>query len=364
VLITATSLQPAYGGPAYSVASLAAALAGAGATVGLWAADGSVDEPAATPGAPTVRLRGPLRAAFERFAPAVIHDNGLWRPHNHRIAELAHAAGLPRVVSTRGMLEPWAVRHKRWKKAAAWRLYQRRDLDRAAVLHATAAEEAANLHVIALRAPIRTIANGVDLPDLRPATPGADHDVRTALFLGRIYPVKGLPMLIEAWARVRPVGWRLVIAGPDEAGHSREVEAKVAAHGLGGVVSFAGPVAGVAKTALLRDADLLVAPSLSESFGMAIAEALAHRVPVLTTTAAPWPALEARGCGWRATPTVEAFAQALSVAIASDPGARLTMGEAGRAFVAAEYGWPGIAQSFLTLYRELAGHPRRARAAA
>ena len=60
------------------------------------------------------------------------------------------------------------------------------------------------------------------------------------MFLGRIYPVKGLPMLIEAWARVRPAGWRLVIAGPDEAGHRREVEAAVAAAGLAEVVSFPG----------------------------------------------------------------------------------------------------------------------------
>ena len=36
-------------------------------------------------------------------------------------------------------------------------------------------------------------------------------------------------MLIEAWARLRPSGWRLVIAGPDEAGHLRVLQAAVAA---------------------------------------------------------------------------------------------------------------------------------------
>jgi glycosyltransferase involved in cell wall biosynthesis len=364
VLITATSLRPAYGGPAYSVASLAAALADAGVAVGLWAADASVDAPGAAPRAPLTRLQGPLRDTVPGFAPTVIHDNGLWRPHNHRIADLARAAGVPRVVSTRGMLEPWAFRHKRWKKTAAWRLYQRRDLDSAAALHATAAEEGENLRSFALRPPIRTIANGVDLPELPPPSPGADPGVRTAIFLGRIYPVKGLLMLIEAWARVRPARWRLIIAGPDEAGHRRAVEAAVAAHGLGEAVSFPGPVAGAAKAALMQDADLMVAPSLSESFGMAIAEALAYRVPVLTTTAAPWPSLEDRGCGWRAAPTADAFARALSVATTSDPSILRTMGEAGRALVAAEYGWPGIAASFLTLYDELARQSGRAKAAA
>ena len=63
----------------------------------------------------------------------------------------------------------------------------------------------------------------------------------TAVFLGRIYPVKGLPMLVEAWARVRPAGWRLIIAGPDEAGHRSEVEAGVAAAGLTGSIASPAP---------------------------------------------------------------------------------------------------------------------------
>jgi glycosyltransferase involved in cell wall biosynthesis len=67
------------------------------------------------------------------------------------------------------------------------------------------------------------------------------------LFLGRIYPVKGLPMLIEAWNRVRPRGWQLRIAGADEGGHKAEVEQAVLASGLCEVVSFVGPVHGATK---------------------------------------------------------------------------------------------------------------------
>ena len=65
---------------------------------------------------------------------------------------------------------------------------------------------------------------------------------RTAFFLGRIYPIKGLPMLVQAWARVRPDGWFLRIAGPDEAGHRKQVEKAVSAAGLGEVISFTGPI--------------------------------------------------------------------------------------------------------------------------
>jgi glycosyltransferase involved in cell wall biosynthesis len=336
------------------------ALAATGVEVGLWSADGSVRRTELLAADTAVkRLGGSLSAAAADYCPDVAHDNGLWLPHNHRIAQLARAAGWPRVLSTRGMLEPWALRHKRWKKAAAWRLYQLRDMNRAAALHATADAEAANLAALSLRAPIHTIPNGVDLPELAPADQravdcAAAGQPMTAVFLGRIYPVKGLPMLVEAWARVRPAGWRLVIAGPDEAGHRGEVEAAVAAAGLEGRVAFPGPVVGEAKAALLAGADLFVRPSHSESFGMALAEALAHGAPVLTTTAVPWPQLEARQCGWRTAPTVDGLAEGLRAATARDRATLRAMGAAGRALTA-EYGWPRIADAFVALYETLAG---------
>ena len=282
-----------------------------------------------SPDAKVHRLRGGLREAAGAFAPDAVHDNGLWLAHNHRIAEMARAIGLPRVVSTRGMLEPWAIGHRAWKKQLAWRLYQRRDLDRAAALHATAEPEAANLAQFGFAAPVSTIPNGVDIPPLtvRPALP--ECKARTALFLGRIYPVKGLPMLVEAWASVRPAGWRLVIAGPDEAGHKGVVERGVRAAGLGDVVRFAGAVSGDAKHALLAGADLFVLPSHSESFGMVVAEALAHGKPVLTTTAVPWPALQSRGCGWRTAPSTEGLAAGLREACACDDNRLREMGANG-----------------------------------
>jgi glycosyltransferase involved in cell wall biosynthesis len=88
---------------------------------------------------------------------------------------------------------------------------------------------------------------------------------------------------------------------------------------------------------------------------MALAEALAHATPVLTTTAVPWPALETRQCGWRAAPTAEALAEALKVATALERPTLRAMGAAGRELVAAEYGWRRIATAFLTLYDAAAG---------
>ena len=354
VFLAGTSLLPAYGGPAVSVTRLAMALADNGAEVGLWAADQSaVTTPLLSPTSSVKRLTGSEDAALAAFGAAdVLHDNGMWLPHNRRLAALAAKQGLPRIVSTRGMLEPWAMNHKKWKKAIAWRIYQRHDLMKANCLHVTAAAEAQHVLRLNLGVSVRMIPNGVDIPEV--AAPLKNNaEARTALFLGRIYPVKGLPMLIEAWARVRPKGWRLQIAGPDEGGHRSEVENAVRAAGLEGVVSFVGPLGGQGKKNALLDADLFVLPTYSESFGMAIAEALAHGVPVLTTMGAPWPMLREHGCGWWVDTTVDGVDEGLRQATSCDRKTLQAMGARGRAWVSAEFRWEHIANEFLSAYQQV-----------
>ena len=357
MFLAGTSLWPAYGGPAYSVSRLATALSEQKILVGLWTPDQSVAmTPLLTADSAVQRLTGTAAQALETFGrPDVLHDNGLWRSHNHRLAAMAMPRSIPRLVSTRGMLEPWAVNHKRWRKRLAWMAYQRRDLKSAHGLHATADAEAANLARFHLGVPVHIIPNGVDLPDISPTRAQAGA-IRTALFLGRLYPVKGLPLLIDAWAKVRPEGWRLRIAGPDEGGHRRELERQVSAERLQDVVSFSGPLAGDAKRLAMLGADLFVLPTHSESFGMAVGEALAHGVPVLTTTAAPWPMLEDGGFGWRVAPTVDAIAEGLRRATSLDPDVLSRMGMKGRAFVEAEFDWRGVAGRFMTLYESCAAH--------
>ena len=338
------------------------ALADAGAQVGLWAADRSVATTALLPAtSPVQRMTGTESDALDRFGEAdLLHDNGIWLPHNHRLAVLAERRDIPRVVSTRGMLEPWALSHKRLKKDLAWWLYQRRDLKQARCHVTTSEAEARNLQRLGLGVPVATVPNGVDVPQERPCNRGSESGNgsrtvprRTALFLGRIYPIKGLPMLIEAWSRVRPERWSLRIAGPDEAGHQKEVERAVSAAGLGEVVSFTGPIEPQMRTSAFLDADLFVLPTHSESFGMVVAEALAHSLPVLTTSAAPWSIVRERGCGWSVDATVDGITEGLRQATGLDSEALRDMGKKGRALVVEKFSWKSIADLMLSMYEEV-----------
>jgi glycosyltransferase involved in cell wall biosynthesis len=365
ILLTATSLLPRYGGPAFSVSRLAWALTESGAEVGLWASDQTaIETPLLPAGLSVQRMVGTPDEVLDGFGKTdILHDNGIWLQHNHRLAVLATRRGIPRVVSTRGMLEPWAVHHKRLKKSLAWRFYQRRDLIRACCHHTTAEPESRNLDRLGLGVPVVAIPNGIDVPE-RPSIVQSDAAKtvggrrRTALFLGRICPVKGLPMLVEAWAHIRPVGWHLQIAGPDEAGHQKQVERAVSVAGLGDAVSFTGPLGDQLKKSAFLEADLLVLPSHSESFGMVVAEALAHGLPVLTTKAAPWSILRDRGCGWWVDSTVEGVAEGLRVATTLDPQILQAMGRKGRELVLSEFGWPRVAKLFLCLYQGILANRR------
>ncbi|MFA5205006.1 MAG: glycosyltransferase, partial [Lentisphaeria bacterium] len=302
-------------------------------------------------GRPMARPLGVGRAAarlLREQAIDVVHVHGLWSPAMHAVCAAARAQGVPLVVSPHGMLTPWALRQHAWKKRLAWRLYQHRDLRSAAVLHATADTEAAELRGLGLRNPLAVVANAVDLPPWREPVPG--RPPRTVLFLSRIHPKKGLLRLVEAWARLRPASWRCVVAGPDEGGHLAEVRRAVQAAGLDADFSFPGPVDDAAKWDLYRSASLVVLPTHSENFGLVVAEALACGVPVITTRGAPWRELAERQCGWWIDPGTEPLAAALREAMALTDGQRWEMGRRGRLLVEERYSWTRAAAEMAQVY--------------
>jgi len=361
VLLSVASLAPSYGGPARSVSRLAAGLAQAGLEVGLWAPDDSAQHSPLTASLPEVtKLGGPLKQALAAFGlPQVIHDNGLWLPHHQALARLAQQRQIPRLVSTRGMLEPWARQHKRWKKQLAWWLYQQRHLRQAQCHHVTAEQERGNLRQLKLNVPTCCLPNGIDLPALSQLTQtDSPHDSgapRIALFVGRLYPVKGLPMLIEAWSTVRPPGWTLEIVGPDEGGHLATLQHQVAEAGLQREIGFLGELEGPALQAAFQRAALFVQPSHSENFGMAIGEALAYGLPVLTTQGTPWPQIPQQGCGWWVPATAAALTPALQEATQLPSPTLHEMGCRSRQLVESGFSWERLSHQMAECYRWLIG---------
>jgi glycosyltransferase involved in cell wall biosynthesis len=219
---------------------------------------------------------------------------------------------------------------------------------------ATAEQEAETIRRVGLRQPIAIIPNGIQIP-IRKHRIVKASETRYALFLSRIHPVKGLLNLIAAWDRVRPKGWRMIVAGPDEDSHRSEVEQAVIDAGLEQSFIFLGPVKGNAKDELYRQADLFILPTLSENFGVVVAEALSYGIPVITTHNAPWEVLSRQDCGWWVESDIGSLANALRNATSISDLQRSEMGTRGRSFVKRELSWPKIAGQMIAVYDWILG---------
>lgn len=286
----------------------------------------------------------------------IVHLQGLWDPLLHASARSARRLRLPYVVSTRGMLATWALKHKSWKKQWAWRAYQRRDLAGASALLATSAAEQRDIASLLPASRVALIPNGCDERPRQPTAGGSielDETARWALAMGRLHPVKGYAELLEAWGELASAGWKLVIAGPDEGGYRAVLERLVAERGLAGRVQLIGEVNDAQKWALLARCELFIAPSHTENFGMAIAEALQAGLPVLTTTGTPWAELVSHGCGWWVSLAGDEFRQALAAATGADADELRRMGANGQGLIAENYVWDRIAQRTVALYRDI-----------
>jgi glycosyltransferase involved in cell wall biosynthesis len=126
-------------------------------------------------------------------------------------------------------------------------------------------------------------------PGTDPAkTTARPHDGRVALLsVGSIVPRKGYDVLVAALAGLKDLSWHLVIAGDRTRSPEtvRRLEQDIARLDLDDRITLLGAVAPERLDALYASADLFVLPSRFEGYGMAFAEAIAHGLPVVATTA-------------------------------------------------------------------------------
>jgi glycosyltransferase involved in cell wall biosynthesis len=137
---------------------------------------------------------------------------------------------------------------------------------------------------------------GTDPPGSR--APRAHAGGGTSLLcVAAVHPGKGHDLLLEALAALGDRAWTLTCVGSLEIDppHVCAVQTQVYARSWERRVTFTGPLAGGSLAAAYEEADLVVLSSRSESYGMVVAEALAHGVPVVATAVGGVP--EALGGG-------------------------------------------------------------------
>jgi len=276
----------------------------------------------------------------------------------------------PIMIHPHGMLEPWAVANGGWKKRAVGCLWHQRLLNGAMCFRALTRAEAGHIRRWPLNAPVALLPNGIRLDDAPPPArtvfdehvPGLDGHP-AALFLSRVHPKKGLPILLKAWARLGrdlPAlrDWRLVVAGDDRLQHTAQMRSQALDLGLEQSVLFPGPLYGEAKRAAFAHAQIFVLPSHSEGFSVAILEAAGAGLPVLMTPGCNFPELEEAGGAIVSDPTDDSMRKALGQLVRMNDEERRAMGARGRALVAHNYNWPHLGRQWAEVVRWIAeGRP-------
>lgn len=374
------SLDPQFGGPPQVAIRLAAAQAAAGATVGILHYEPDAERrrvidanAAAIPGHERVSIEsvpaasiGGLRGRFRSAPPAsvasadFVHIHGLWTPLLRAAAALRRAAGRPYCIRTFGVLDPWSLAQKRWKKRIALALGYRSMLDGAAFIHALNRDEARLMDPLRLRSPVEVVPNGIFPEELEtpaaadPSALGVPTGRRYALFLARLHYKKGLDILADAWRLVAPQvpDTDLVVAGPDE-GAEADFRRRIRDAGLESRTHLPGPLYGAAKLGALRGAACFVLPSRQEGFSVALLEALASSLAVVASEDCHFPEIAEERCGAVVPLDVDRFAVAWRTVL-SDPDEAARMGARGRAMVLARFTWPAVAARTLELYARYA----------
>lgn len=320
----------------------------------------------------------------------IVHIHALWDLRLSKIAKQIHSptstsnSHFPKLVwSPHGMLTPWALKNKWWKKLLGLALYQYWSLRKADLIHVTAQSEVDDVRRLGLKNEVVIAPLGVRIKEdkhHRTPTPSTytSEQKHTLLFVSRVQRKKGLPNLLEAWARLPEnwkKGWAIRIVGPDQDNHTAELMSLCERLEIPYVdqegnihrptanlqpstlnqpqVAFAGPLYDEQLDAAYSNADLFVLPTHSENFGAVVIEALAHRVPVVCTKEAPWEELETHNCGWWIDIGVEPLVNALKEAMSLSDEERSAMGARGRKLVEEKYTWKAVVKAMVKGYEEI-----------
>jgi glycosyltransferase involved in cell wall biosynthesis len=208
-------------------------------------------------------------------------------------------------------------------------------------------------------AQITVIPNGVCQEDFPPADTRQFRrkqklpDAPFILFMGRLSPIKGPDLLLQAFALVRDQipAHHLVFTGPDE-GMRAGLEEAARQAGIEERVHFLGFIAGNDKAAAYQAANLLVVPSRQEAMSIVVLEAGICRVPVMLTDQCGFSEITAINPALETPATVQGIAEGLAHLLLT-PGLLEQTAEKLQELVQQKYTWPHVVRQYLNLYRTI-----------
>ncbi|MCQ4035399.1 glycosyltransferase [Kaistella montana] len=300
-----------------------------------------------------------LREALRNKSFDIVHQHSLWTSKS-LVTSLLNKNGAKTCIAAHGTLSEFALKKSKFKKEIALALFERNNLNKVSVLHATSEYEIEDYKRIGLENPIAYIDNGVGTTIMLEKGDGEafksnyqlPSDKKILLYLSRITPKKGLDMLLPAIAELKEHfdDWILVIVGNDEFNYQLEVEKIVKELNLENKIFIIEPQYGKDKFNAFDAADFFILPSYSEGSPMVVVDALAYGLPVITTKSSSWKDLNENKCGYWVDINKDAIKQSLLRMIALNDHQLFEYGENAKKLVIDKYLWNEISKKTILLY--------------
>ena len=304
---------------------------------------------------PKVSLRY-LSELVEKFD--VVHLIGHWTVLNALVYRAALRANKPYVICPAGTLSIFG-RSKILKRIYNFLVGESIIKNASACIAVTQEEKTYFIATGVSAERICVIPNGIDpqdfllfnMPEFRKKFALGERPF--ILFLGRLNAIKGPDLLLDAFCRLKDrfSDFDLVFVGPD-GGMLESLKANSRRQGVDRRVHFIGYLGGAEKSSAYHAAELLVIPSRHEAMSIVALEAGICSTPVLLTDQCGFNQLSQMEGGWIAPASAKGLEQALED-ILSNPDARRRAGRNIKSYVAGNFGWDVIVESYKILYASL-----------
>ncbi|MCC6065669.1 MAG: glycosyltransferase [Thermofilum sp.] len=247
----------------------------------------------------------PARAQKEVKGFDVVHLHEFRTLQNAAAARAARDHGVPYVLQAHGSVPrvgSWKTLKLLYDTVYGYKLL--RGASRAIALTKAEARHYKRMGVPEEK--IAIVPNGIDLSEYSDLPPkgafkekfNVPEDKRIVLYIGRIHWIKGVDILVKAYALLaKQPGFKdtiLVIAGPDD-GYLGKVKSLVQDLGISDSVLFTGPLYGSDKLSAYVDAEFVVLPSRYETFPYVVLEAYACVKPVIASNVEAMPDIVLHG---------------------------------------------------------------------
>jgi glycosyltransferase involved in cell wall biosynthesis len=259
----------------------------------------------------------------------ILHNHNLWNYISYISYRISKKHKTHLVTSIRGSLYQWSLNQSIYKKKLAWIIFQKKALENASCIHVTEINELKAVRELGIKTPIALIPNGINLNEFSKlkSSKNAKESLnletkkKYILFMSRLHPKKGLEYLVNSWIDLANnyKEWILLIVGPEyDKEYVNNIKTKIHQSGIQNRVIFKGMLEGQNRLDAFASSNLFVLPSHSENFGISIAEAMASKIPVITTHGTPWSEINDYKSGWWVELTKKNIHDALNSALKID----------------------------------------------